>query len=326
MRDCILLVGTEDGLRALALSSEAEAHEIGRGAEGHAIRAIAVNPARPQVVFAGGGLRGWGLHRSEDGGRTFTSVGFEDRWVWDVSFHPADPEAVYVGTEPPMVWVSRDGGSRFEPLAGIEDLPSRSSWSFFYEPFGQGHVHGFGLHPDRPERIAAGVEVGGFIASDDRGKTWREALPGHDVHRVAVDPARPDRLLAATGEGLFESVDAGRTWEQVPALGQIYLHVVRFDPFDPRTVWVAADEAAAPLYRSVDGGRAWDPVGVGRLPDAGATDALAFHPTEPRTSLCGANVSKEEGRLFISRDAGTSWTEIPWELPRIWRMVASEGS
>jgi hypothetical protein len=69
-----------------------------------------------------------------------------------------------------MIYASRDEGHTFHALEGIERLQSRRHWSFFYEPFRAGHIHGLAIHPDRPERLFAGVEHGALIYTHDGGE------------------------------------------------------------------------------------------------------------------------------------------------------------
>ncbi len=328
MRSCLLYIGTEDGMFVFHRDGGKKLNLIGRGLEGHAVRGIAVHPRRAQIAYVACGLRGWGLHRTEDGGRSFELVGFEDRWVWDVVFHPchpapAEPRALYVGTEPPMLYVSHDNGRTFEAFAGIEQLPSRSRWKFFHEPFYAGHVHGIAIHPERPERIFAGVEHGALIYTHDGGRTWHEALVGYDLHRVAVDPRDADRVLAGAGEGLFISEDAGRTWAPVSALKDKYVHAICFNPQQPERVYVYVAEEGAPLYKSEDGGRSWRPIGEG-LPAARPADTLSVHPEASDVLFYAGDVGSNKSKVFVSFDRGESWEPLSEELPKVWRLrVAS---
>jgi hypothetical protein len=143
---CLLYLGTEDGLRTARIESDG-LKIVARSIEGEAVRAISVDPADPTDVFVGCGLRGSGLYHTTDAGETTDRIGFEDRWVWGVARDPTDSERLYVGTEPPMLYVSPDGGATFEAFCGIDDLPSRSTWTFFHEPFEAGHVHGIANPP-----------------------------------------------------------------------------------------------------------------------------------------------------------------------------------
>lgn len=318
LRSCLLYVGTGDGMFVFRVS-ERKLELIGRGIEGNAVRGIAVHPQNPQVAYVACGLRGWGLYKTEDAGHSWKLVGFKDRWVWDVVLHPNDPNTLLVGTEPPMLFVSRDGGRTFQAFEGIEKLPSRKAWKFFYAPFYGGHIHGIALHPKRPERIFAGVEHGALVYSYDNGQTWHEALVGHDLHRVAIDPLDPDRVFAGTGEGLFVSADAGRTWEPIPALKDQYIHAICFDAKHPQRVYIYGAVAGAPLYKSEDGGRSWRPIALG-LPEDGPADSVSLHPEQPEVLFYGGEVRERRGQLFISRDGGESWQPLGDELPKVWRV------
>ena len=91
--------------------------------------------------------------------------------------------------------------------------------------------------------------------SRDRGSSW---LPIHHdelgvVHRMAVDPRDPDRLLAATSTGLWEWGAAG-AWRQRSTR---HCTDVVIDRDDPRVVYVAVHAASADrgVYRSTNEGR-----------------------------------------------------------------------
>lgn len=318
----LLYAGTEDGVVVLVWDGGADLRVRAHGLRGQAVRAVAVDPRDPLRATVGCGLRGWGLHRTRDGGLSFEGLGFADRWVWEVQHHPGDPDTLWVGTEPPMLHVSRDGGATFRPLEGIEALPSRRGWTFFHPPFRAGHVHGLSIHPARPERLFAAVEHGALIYSRDGGATWREALVGCDLHRTAVDPADPDRVLAGAGEGLFASSDGGESWGAVAALAGRYVHGVAFIAALPGRVLVYADDPDCPVYRSDDGGRSWRPAGRG-LPRAGPADPLAVHPTDPERLCYAGDASGRSGRLFVSDDGGASWAPAGPPLPKVWRLVAA---
>ena len=315
---CTLYLGTGNGLVVARLAGETLA-VIHRGIEGNAVRDVAVHPDDPADAFVGCGLRGWGLYHTKDAGKTVESLGFEDQWVWGVTRDPTDPDRVYVGTEPPTLSVSDDGGETFEAFAGIDELPSRDRWTFFHEPFEAGHVHGIAIHPDRPERIVAGVEHGALVRSVDGGETWDERLVGHDLHRIAFHPDDPDVVAAAAGDGLHTSRDGGNSWESVDPLHGKYLHAIVFDPSAPERMYVYADRKGAPVYASEDGGERWELVGEG-LPAAKPADTLRLHPTDPETLLYVGDVDEGESRLFASPDRGQSWTPVGETFEKTWRL------
>ena len=315
-------LGTEDGIRVLRVRVSdrgEEIIEIASGLAGNAVRAIDIAPNDPLDAFVGCGLRGWGLYRTTDGGETFDLLGFDERWVWGLTRHPTDPETVYVGTEPPMLYVSSDGGDSFRPLEGLEEVPSRPQWTFFHEPFTAGHVHGIAIHPARPERIVAGVEHGALIYSKDGGETWHETLVGRDLHRVAFHPTDPDRVFAAAGSGLYRSDDGGEEWTAVPALRGLYLHSLVFDPDSPDRLYVYADRDGTPIYASGDGGDSWTALGEG-LPAARPADPLRLHPADSSTLVYAGNGDEHATSLFVSTDRGVTWHRIGETLPKVWRL------
>lgn len=317
---CLLYVGTEDGIYVL-LQEKEQLRPIGRGLEGNAVRAIAIHRHDPRRVYVGCGLRGWGLHMSENAGRSFVNLGLTDKWVWEVAFHPSDPNTILVGTEPPMLYISHDGGKTLRFMPNIESLPSRSKWMFFHPPFYAGHIHGISIHPHRTDRIFAGVEQGALIYSHDEGQTWNETLVGCDVHRVAIDPLDADRIFVGAGEGLFVSRDAGRTWQPVQALRGKYVHGIVFA--DQRTMYVYADEEISPLYKSEDRGETWKQIGKG-LPASGPSDNLSLHPDDSRCLFYGGDLGPNEGGIFISVDGGDSWRLAHKALPKIWRLRSAK--
>lgn len=315
---CFLYLGTADGIRAGRLL-DGRLDVLDRSIDGNVVRDVAVHPADPTDAFVGCGLRGWGLYHTDDAGTSVDQVGFDDRWVWGVTRHPTDPETIYVGTEPPMLYRSTDNGSTFEPFDGISALPSRSRWTFFHDPFNEGHVHGIALHPDRPERIFAGIEHGALIYTHDGGETWNDTLIGSDVHRVAVDPSDPDHVLAATGSGLYRSFDAGREWGQTRDLRSTYLHTIVFDSDFPDRLYAYADRDHDPILTSGDNGDTWSALGDG-LPAASPADNLRRHPTDPETLVYAGDTAEGTSRLFVSTDTGETWNRIETALPKVWRV------
>lgn len=134
--------------------------------------------------------------------------------------------------------------------------------------------------------------TGTLFVSDDAGATWQTRTPPAAVIDLMIDPARPDTLVAATGDGMAASRDAGVTWT---ALGGEPGYLA----------WPAADT----LYRagadgtvavSADRGRTWTRRGTtGQVP-------AAFSAPD-RTRLLAAT---HDGRLIESRDGGAAWSTV----------------
>ena len=118
----------------------------------------------------------------------------------------AHGEAVYVGGDQGELWRLEDGG--LQAVQSFNNAPSRNEW---YTPWGgPPSVFSMAHHDDD---LYVSVHVGGVIASNDNGNTWRSTIDLHDdVHQVIVGPTN-GAIYAATGmKGLAESRDRGRSW------------------------------------------------------------------------------------------------------------------
>lgn len=154
-----------------------------------------------------------GLYHSTDGGMTWTDLGVPREEVYSACVSP-DGERLYAGTHPAHLYVSETGGESWRELAGFQELPSREEW---YTPRhrNEAHIRSLDSHPDAPDRVIAGVEVGGVHLSEDRGETWQERRDGvqDDVHHVLVQG--PKAYIASCGDGLYRTRDAGRSWTRL---------------------------------------------------------------------------------------------------------------
>ena len=210
----MLIVGSDDGVYRMSgiessESSNAEkAHDTGRVKRVRAFEGI-------EGVFA---ATETGLYHSPDGG-TWTDLAVPTEKVYAVGASP-DGARLYAGTRPARVYVARtddgvsNGDLEWRELDGFRELPSRDEWRLpRHENLAQ--VRDVHVHPAAPDRVVAGVEVGGVHVSDDQGTTWTERRDGvdddiHELHLVGED-----EFVAATGFGLFRSTDAGRSWTRL---------------------------------------------------------------------------------------------------------------
>ena len=202
-----------------------------------------------------------GLFRSADGGKTWTDLGVPRNEVYSVLVSP-DGERLYAGTHPAHLYVSTDEGDSWRELEGLQELPSREEWRLPRHR-NEAHVRSLGAYPDAPERVVAGIEVGGIHVSDDSGETWNERRDGlhDDVHHVLVRDS--EEYVASCGGGLYRTRDAGRSWtrldidvdhtyfrEAFAADGRLYTAAARSSP----PSWGGEHGPDAALFESTDDG------------------------------------------------------------------------
>src|SRR6202040_1784448 len=133
------------------------------------------------------------------------------------------------------------------------------------------------------------------------GRTWTpifDSQPIASIGAICVAPSNTDIVYVGTGEadmrsqisygnGMYKSVDAGKTWTHIGLDGTRQIGRVLVDPQNPNTVFVAAlghaygANSERGVYRSTDGGATWQKV-LFKGENIGAID-LAFDPASTRT-------------------------------------------
>src|SRR5579863_10136810 len=247
--------------------------------EGVEVRCVAAQPGDPSVIYVGTQR---GPYRSADGGNSWTLLELpgNQKLVWSILLHPTDAHTIYVGTEGTTIYRSRDGGASWQELT--PPAPKGAVETSFPR-----RVIRLTLDPNDPQRIYAGLEVGGVMTSEDGGDSWQGCNEGlleftkeprlrsrivsdtetegmMDSHALAVSAAKPGTVFLANRMGLFRSRDRGTHWEEM-GIGRFspltYARDVKVSQHDPKTMYaalsIAAVSDAGSLYRSRDGGETW---------------------------------------------------------------------
>lgn len=280
---------------------------------GRTMRCLAADPRRPELLYAGS--RGEGVWRSDNAGNDWTRLEFPEADVFSLAVSPVDA-AVYVGTEPSKLFVSRDEGRSWRELTALQDIPSRPTWSFPPRPW-TSHVRSIAPSPHDAQLILAGIELGGIMRSEDGGQTWSDHPPGaqKDVHSLAWHPTVPGRAYEAGGGGAAWSSDGGLSWQAADeGRDRHYTWGLAVDPDDPECWFVSASSnarmahqsdksAEAHIYRWHSGGP-WEPLGSG-LP----------HPLDSFPYALAMNsrwlfAGLRDGRIYHSEDRGTRWSQL----------------
>jgi photosystem II stability/assembly factor-like uncharacterized protein len=167
---------------------------------------------------------------------------------------------------------SRDGGRTWQPVSLLGEA------DFHVLRAAGERVYGFD-----------GVS-GRFLASTDGGRTWQARELPAPMFDLAIAPDDPERLVAATEDGLFTSTDAGRSWR--PAGDSVGLLA-----WTPSGRLFVVD-AQAQVLSGAPGGRLSR---QGTLPEPPVTFMAA------EDALYAALA---DGTVLRSVDEGASWTAI----------------
>jgi photosystem II stability/assembly factor-like uncharacterized protein len=214
-------------------------------------------------------------------------------------------------------------------------------------PFRGGRTVAITGVPHQPNVFYMAAVNGGVWKTTDSGNTWDPIFddqPTGSVGAIAVAPSDSNILYVGSGEGLqrpdlstgdgvYKSIDAGRTWRHLGLRDAQQITAVLVDPKDPNRVFVAAQghpygpNAERGVFRSTDGGQSFQKV-LYKDENTGAAD-LAFDPGNSQTIyavLWAARVAPWEIRsgesfisagsgLFKSTDGGNTWRQLTKGLP-----------
>jgi len=275
-----------------------------------------------------------GTHQWYDG----TPHPWEFARVWHLEPSLTDPDVVYAGVEDAALFRSVDGGATWHELPGLRGHGSGAAW----QPGAGGLcLHTIELHPTDPERMVVAISAAGVFRTGDGGTSWQaanhglvsEGIPdpdaevGHCVHKLAAHPSRPDVLFMQKHWDVMRSDDGGGSWHEISDnLPTDFGFTIGVHAHEPDTVYVVpikSDSEHYPpdgrlrVFRSRTGGGAWEPLTRG-LPQHGCfvnvlRDAMAVDALDP----CGVYFGTTGGQVYVSADAGDSWTAIVRDLPPV---------
>lgn len=350
--DPVVMVGTMKGAFLLhSTPHRAEWNVSGPHFPGHVVYATAHDRrAGRSRLWAATESYHWGtvLRHSDDFGRTWSepeapTVRFPEgsetalKQIWQI--HPGpdgDPDRMYCGVEPAMLFESRDRGESWQAVEGLMSHPQRPSW----QPGGGGLC----LHTiltDGGGRMGVAISAAGFYRSDDGGATWSarnrgvraEFMPdkypefGQCVHKVVHHPSRPERLFLQNHWGLYRSDDWGDSWHDIAnGVPSDFGFAMAMHPHDPNTVYIVpiesdmfrcVPEGKLRVYRTRNAGASWEPLARG-LPQDGAfetilRDAMSVDSLES----AGVYFGTKSGKVYGSADSGDSWHLVVDGLPQI---------
>ena len=269
-----LLVGTRKGAFILNADGKRQRWDVeGPLFPGWEIYHLKGSPADPDRLYASQSSSWFGqvLQRSDDGGKTWETVGNEFQYdgtpgthLWyDGSPHPwefkrvwhlepsrHDPDTVYAGVEDAALFRSADGGKSWEEMPGLRTHETGGSWA----PGAGGLcLHTIVLDPKDKDRMFSAISAAGVFRSDDAGESWRpinrglrsEGIPdptaevGHCVHRIAMHPSRPDVLYMQKHWDVMRSDDGGDQWREVSGnLPTDFGFVIDVHSHEPETIYV----------------------------------------------------------------------------------------
>ena len=269
------------------------------------------------------------------GGRSVASTGV----VGDINTY-------YMGTTGGGLWKTEDMGLSWKNISdGVFKTGSvgavavaESDPNVVYVGMGEHAVRGVMTH-----------HGDGVYKSTDAGKTWKKIgldLTQH-IARIAIHPKDPNVVFVAaqgalyghsTDRGVYKSTDGGTTWNKVLYIddktGCVELSM---DMNNPRILYAAMTEygrlpwkvisggPTSGMYKSTDGGETWKKIQKGLPTELGKMAVAVCRSNSERVyALIESDSDKEKGGLFVSNNAGESWSLVTKDhrlIQRAWYYI-----
>ncbi len=269
-----LLVGTRKGAFILTADGKRQRWDIaGPHFPGWEVYHLTGSPVEPDRIYASES-KGWFgqvIHRSDDGGASWDTIGndfayrgevgphvwydgsphpYEFTRVWHFEPSPTEPDRVYAGAEDAALFLSEDAGATWQEMDALRHHPSSANWA----PGAGGLcLHTILLDREDKDRIFTAISAAGVFKSEDGGRSWKaanrglrsEQIPdpdaevGHCVHHLAMHPSRPQTIYMQKHWDVMRSDDGAETWREVSGnLPTDFGFVIDVHAHEPETIYV----------------------------------------------------------------------------------------
>ena len=237
------------------------------------------------------------------------------------------PREAYFGAVGGGLWKTTDAGNTWAPVTDGQIKSSsvgavavsESNPNMVFIGMGESCIRGNILPGD------------GVYKSTDAGAKWTHVgFGGSDaISKIRIHPTNPDIVFVASfgrygvpseERGLFKSADGGKTWKKVlfrdDKTGAVD---VAIDRRNPQVMFAALWEAyrieyqmssggpGSGLFKSTDGGETWTEITRNQGLPAGVVGKIGLALTAADSNRVYALIENENGGLYMSDDAGTSW-------------------
>jgi photosystem II stability/assembly factor-like uncharacterized protein len=154
--------------------------------------------------------------QEESGGVTIDNSSAEmNTTIYSISESPKNEQVIWVGTDDGNLQITRDGGKRWENVAGKVPGMSGNTWVSWVEASRHSESAAYAVF----DRHMFGDMKPHVYKTTDYGKTWQplgvqeSGVRGYG-HVLKEDTVNPDLLFLGTEFGLWISVDGGQRWAQ----------------------------------------------------------------------------------------------------------------
>ncbi len=212
-----------------------------------------------------------------------------------------------------------------------------------------GRITALSVYEADPSTFYVGTATSGLLKTTNNGVTFEHQFDHENtvaIGDVAVAQSNPDIVWVGTGEenprnsvsygdGVYKSVDGGKTWTHMGLEESFQIGAVVIHPTDPNTVYVGAlgrlygPNEERGLYKTTDGGENWEKVLY--VDDKTGIVDVQMHPQDPDTLIVATYERQRDGfdtnapakkiaagsNLYRTTDGGKTFEKLEKGLPTV---------
>ena len=191
---------------------------------------------------------------------------------------------------------------------------------------------------DNPNTFYVGAASGGVWKTDNGGSTWTSVFddqPTLNIGSIAIYQPNPNIVWVGTGEGnprnsinigegIYKSLDAGKTWKRMGLEKTRNIHRVITDPNNPNVVYAGAignpyaEHSERGVFKTINGGETWEKIlftndtsGVGdMIMDPANPNKLFVAMWQHRRTPWSMNSGGPGSGLYRTLDGGRTWKKL----------------
>lgn len=189
-----------------------------------------------------------------------------------------------------------------------------------------------------PNTIYLGSASGGVWKTTNAGANWEpifDEQPMLNMGAIAIQQSNPAVVWAGTGEGnprnsislgegIYKTIDAGKTWKKMGLEKTRNIHRIVVDPTNPQTVYAGAignpyaEHPERGVFKTTNGGETWDKI-LFTNDTSGVAD-MVMDPSNPnklfvamwqhRRTPWSMNSGGRGSGLYMTMDGGNNWKKL----------------
>jgi photosystem II stability/assembly factor-like uncharacterized protein len=239
------------------------------------------------------------LYKSVNGGANWTNdnYGLNASSLTSLAVDPAQPATVYAGTN-----------------AGVfKSTNAGRTWSAVNNGLNVLNILALVIDPATPTTLYVATNDfaspnNGIYKTTDGGASWnlrKTGLTNATLLSLAIDPVTPTTLYVGVVGGIYKTTNGADNWAQSGSTPPTFPVSIAVNPHTHTTVFAVESSSAGGVFRSIDSGATWQPVGFAQTGPHGSF--VGVSPLTPGL-VYAATLS---GGIFKSVDGGDNWSAVP---------------